>query len=1040
ERYWVPASLPVGLSNDTRTQFITTYRRIEGDALFESSSNKFRFWKIDEPTGQGRPEELLPDETLTPQKQSLVIENLEPNGWGGIQYAFSNSLLDFSNKTYFEFWIKALDLPAQVGASNAIIHIDIGLISEDSDGNNVLNTEDVGKDGIPNTGDYGENDGRLNDGEDLGYEFTKPTSWTYTSQVKIGFDNKHLDSEDLDKDGTLDTHNRYYSYTYDPADPFLKNLIIDFKEDAGWKLVHIPFNFDTAAVEGTPNPTSIKYIRLWVENQGQESFFKIEDFAFVGNKWEKGVVENGGVDDFLNVVSISINDPDVAIYFNDAVRSSEYDQEALGIEYSVTGNTGSDRIAYTEENFSKALDMRDYHYITFKVFGRKINNSETNKKQIVKFRFGLNDANYYEKAFKVRKGYSSGDWQDIKISLEPWDLDELTKVGTPRIDNIRYLSYVINVSTGQTADGEIWINELLLDEVKKREGYARRVAVITSYNQYLNINAETRTVNENFASLGSNRTGNLQISNSVNFSFNRISWMPLQYSYNENSTELKDVLDMSQLESAVGLTESSSHNFSTSFTLLTKIWSGLPSLSYNYTFNQSEAFTGVGKNIFKNGTYSTGQTASLKFNFPNKIFTNLSLGGGVSQTEYQYNKDYDINAQDKKTLKLNGSTDANFVFSKYLTVRPAFSFTKNYEDKYLLNLQQTLGISTSWVLYFPWLRPRVDFNGRYSETYSISNYFDLAENDKPFFDSKITNSITTSLNFGIYEVFPKLKFLKFETITFNLTYSINKNFDFDNLKYRFSDFEKWNKIFQDIEDVEVPEDEGEIRSYSETNKYSISSNYRPLNFLSTSFSYSESHSKTNTTGTLGYSDEYSTNSSFNFDYIEKILKFLKTSSFRLALTTSYRDNNNIITESLSPSFSWPMNFTDKFVHTLSGSYGQTTQTKLKEEDTDYNLGFNSNWSYNLDLSYGIKLPLIKKVWRVQNFLNINWGASYSQFRTTYKGKTIFDKYAGNFGLGYNFTNKLTLDTKFSYSKEINITEPSKSVNITTFTIKGVIIF
>ncbi|MDD3627896.1 MAG: hypothetical protein PHV06_11335, partial [bacterium] len=700
ERIWSPASVPADVTSDSRTQFITSYRRVADDPSFESPYNKFRWWKIDEPSGEGRPEELLPDETLLPQKQSLVIENLDPDGWGGIQYAFSNNLLDFTNKTYFEFWIKALDLPGQTGPSNAIIHIDIGLISEDSDGDGILDTEDVGQDGIPNTGDYGENDNRLNEGEDVGWTFKKPTSWTYASTVKIGNDDKSLNSEDLDKDGTLDTQNRYYSYSYDAADPFLKNLIVDFEESAGWKLIHIPFDFDVADAEGTPNPTAIKYVRIWVENTGNQSFFKIEDFAFVGNKWEKGVVENGSASDFLNVRSISINDPEVNIYFNDAVRSSEYDQEALALEYGVTGNTDMNRIAITEETFSKALDMRDYQQITFKVFGRKINNSKTDKSQIVNFRFGLNETNYYQKQFKVHKGYSATDWKDIQISLEPWDLDKLEKVGTPMIDNIRYLAFVINVSTGQTTEGEIWINEMLLDKVKKREGYAKRFGVITSYNQYLNINAETREVNQNYASLGSNRTGNLQQAETLNFSFNKLTWMPLQYSYNKTSTELMDILDLSQLESAIGLSESSSHNFSTSFSYLTKFWSGLPTLSYNYTYNQAESFTGTGKDIFKNGTYSTGQTAALKFNLPFKIFTTFNLGGGYSETESKYNRDYDINAEDKINSKLNGSTDANFVFGKYLTLRPAFSFTKSYEDEYLLSLQQNLNISTSWVLYF----------------------------------------------------------------------------------------------------------------------------------------------------------------------------------------------------------------------------------------------------------------------------------------------------------------------------------------------------
>ena len=57
--------------------------------------------------------------------------------WGGFSYGLSASGEDFSERQFLEIWFRVR------GDSDVTLHIDLGVVSEDSDLDNRLDTEDL---------------------------------------------------------------------------------------------------------------------------------------------------------------------------------------------------------------------------------------------------------------------------------------------------------------------------------------------------------------------------------------------------------------------------------------------------------------------------------------------------------------------------------------------------------------------------------------------------------------------------------------------------------------------------------------------------------------------------------------------------------------------------------------------------------------------------------------------------------------------------------------------------------------------------------
>ena len=224
--------------------------------------------------------------------------------WGGFSYGISSAGADFSQRQFLEMWLRTR------GDDNVILHINIGVVAEDADQDMRLDSEDLPKRLDDNNGDgkidaldldlenlplehkYRAN-GTLDTGEDTGWDYNPQSG--FRSALRLGDNNKALDTEDLNGDGVLDDINAYLEISI-PLDQ-IPDQWIKRKRSNGWKFISIPLTVAVPHGDRVPNLGYVQHIRFWLQkNQpgsvnGQLQWSSIE---LVGNQWEQGIVTQNG--------------------------------------------------------------------------------------------------------------------------------------------------------------------------------------------------------------------------------------------------------------------------------------------------------------------------------------------------------------------------------------------------------------------------------------------------------------------------------------------------------------------------------------------------------------------------------------------------------------------------------------------------------------------------------------------------------------------------------------------------------------------------
>ena len=219
--------------------------------------------------------------------------------WGGLSYGLSASGADYSDKEFLEMWLRVKD------DDRVTLHLDIGSISEDTDEDSTLDSEDLPReltdvngdrrndvldlslDDLPPEHKYKAN-GSLDSGEDIG--------WLYDSigrQIEIGRENTVLDTEDLNGDNTLDTIESYFELTIPLND--IPEEWIKRRTKNDWLFISIPLKAASTHGGREPNWGFVKHIRLWLEKNGPGTVTGTLEWAsieLVGNQWERGVITN----------------------------------------------------------------------------------------------------------------------------------------------------------------------------------------------------------------------------------------------------------------------------------------------------------------------------------------------------------------------------------------------------------------------------------------------------------------------------------------------------------------------------------------------------------------------------------------------------------------------------------------------------------------------------------------------------------------------------------------------------------------------------
>ncbi len=246
----------------------------------------------------------LPSSVINPLARSTEEETVMEIGyemnatksWAGLSRSLSEESIDLSDRDFLNMWVKV------EGDDDIILHVDIGVVSEDSDEDSRLDSEDLPEDlqdtngdgkvdildlsleDLPENQKYKGN-GILESGEDTG--------WTYNYggvEYQIGAGNSVLDTEDLNGDMVLDTIDSYFEISI-PLDSIPKEWLKKENRNSGWRFLSIPLS-EAKAWGRPPSWGYIKHVRIWIEKSGATAKGKLlwSGMEIVGNKWERGVV------------------------------------------------------------------------------------------------------------------------------------------------------------------------------------------------------------------------------------------------------------------------------------------------------------------------------------------------------------------------------------------------------------------------------------------------------------------------------------------------------------------------------------------------------------------------------------------------------------------------------------------------------------------------------------------------------------------------------------------------------------------------------
>ena len=336
-RFWKAASAPLYFS-DATSMFGTEFR--------QRNRGKLHWFNPYVPV---RTKEIWPNQSTSLRAGNettdvLVLRyksrahqrNVNPDSlWVGVTTSLYSGDYDQIQSKFFEIWVKG---------SSGRIHVDLGKISEDSNGNGQLNTEDIPGAGLTlgngfledmeDTGLDGCFDGTedgwgsclesgtysdllaggdtvlINSGGDVDPEDPNGDNWDYEagssdyskangtesngtgSRIQEG--GKYPDTEDLDRSTFLDKANDYFSTNFMLTDTtYLAGVTEKDGQPTGWKLFRVPLSEFNRVKNIEWN--EIRYVRLSVT--GLDSIqrqLQVAKMEIVGNEWqEMGIITEG---------------------------------------------------------------------------------------------------------------------------------------------------------------------------------------------------------------------------------------------------------------------------------------------------------------------------------------------------------------------------------------------------------------------------------------------------------------------------------------------------------------------------------------------------------------------------------------------------------------------------------------------------------------------------------------------------------------------------------------------------------------------------
>ena len=414
---------------------------------------------------------------------------------------------------------------------------------EDFNFNNLLDEgEDIGVDGLANPDGDPYDDWKEVDRDNDLYDGINGTEGNSNTQEA-----RYPDTEDLDGDGQLSTTNAYYEYSFSLDTTGLDaDKWVGGKTATGWRLFRIPLKEFTNKI-GNPDPNfqQILNFRIWLSDlPEQRARIYIAAIDFVGNEWEEIGISPADTNNFIKSDSL---------FKLETVNTEENTEETATREayHSPPGVTGvRDRItkalskeqslamrfelleanykAEAKKTLYNPLDMSNYERLKMFIHGdRNLPDKpppEGTDSSSIRFymRFGSDQNNYYEYGQDIYAHWSPLNNVDI-------DLDELSgikfidslriisaeqriflkhlsdvpggyfkAVGNPSIKTIRYIILGVLNKDFKPVQGEIWLDELRLVNVRKINATALRLKTSLKLADFISVNAQWESKEADF--------------------------------------------------------------------------------------------------------------------------------------------------------------------------------------------------------------------------------------------------------------------------------------------------------------------------------------------------------------------------------------------------------------------------------------------------------------------------------------------------------------------------------------------------------------
>lgn len=482
---------------------------------------------------------FLPD---TPGTYNYTPELSDPlKSWGGNMKVLSSTASNLveENVEFIEFWLNIKKAP-----DSAKLYIDLGRISEDVIPNNRLNTEDSFNNETitnPDVQDLGL-DMLTDEQERDTYNSTKsdPAGDNFFFQRNDAihpFDYFNIngtqgnailtdiglipDTEDLNRNGTLDQVNSYFRYeipldTNRETNPFIAGGGLT---QYGWYLYRIPLKDFTTPV-GNPSFTNVEFIRMFTEGLPDWLWFQITEFNLVGSQWQKLIAQ----DTILSVSVVSLEEnpeyqsPPGVFQERDRTRPDENilrNEQSLNlIIKELPEGESREAVRY----LFRPLDV--FNYTEMKLFIHGDRNdipgsvsytdiSSGRYSAEVFFRFGGDTNHYYEYRQPVQAG-----WNEISIifseltAIKQIPRDSISQIievpvpgrpghfyrlkGNPTLTSVKFLSvgiYNLNDDFNPgPLSGEVWINELRVIGADDSPGWAYAFNTSVKFADLLTVN------------------------------------------------------------------------------------------------------------------------------------------------------------------------------------------------------------------------------------------------------------------------------------------------------------------------------------------------------------------------------------------------------------------------------------------------------------------------------------------------------------------------------------------------------------------------